>query len=154
MPLDQDQLLDDNNATNAAQLTDRQIIGLLLGKKKFPKEIIIALEFEHQKRNFSNAYIKELESELNASDLVPTLPISKEYKKLLAFWFIIQTATQISSFLWQIVIFTISIRAIKNRFTKGASYQKSTWRKFELFMLLLIIVIYVSFFFLSKNNYF
>jgi len=153
MPLDQDQLIDDSNATNAVQLTDRQIIGLLLDKKKFPEKIIISLEFELQKRNLSNSDIKALESKLNASDIVPALPISKEYKKLLAFWFIIQTAAQASSFLWQIVMFTISIRAIKNRFTKGPSYQKSTWRKFELFMLVLIIVIYVSFFFLTKNNY-
>jgi hypothetical protein len=151
--LDQDQLLDNNSATSAALLTDRQIIGILLDKEKFPKEIVTSLEFELQRRNLSNSYLKALEFELNASDIVPALPISKEYKRLLVFWFIIQTAAQISSFLWQIIMFTISIRAIKNRFTKGASYQKSTWRKFELFMLVLIIVIYVSFFFLSKNNY-
>lgn len=151
--LDQNQLLDENSAANTVQLKDHQIIGLLLDKEKFPKKIILALEFELQKRNLSSSDIKALESELNASDIVPALPISKEYKKLLAFWFIMQTAAQASSFLWQIVVFTISIRAIKNRFTKGASYQKGTWRKFELFMLLLIIAIYTSFFFLSKNNY-
>lgn len=147
--LDQDQLLDDNNATNAALLTDRQIVGLLLDKKKFPEKILITLELELHRRNLSNSYIKEIESELGNSDILPALPISKEYKKLLVFWFIIQTATQASSFLWQIIMFTISIRAIKNRFTKGASYQKSTWRKFEWSMLVLIIIIYVAFYFLT-----
>ncbi|MBL4650716.1 MAG: hypothetical protein JKY03_13375 [Aureispira sp.] len=69
MSLDQDQLIDDSNATNAVQLTDRQIIGLLLDKKKFPEKIIISLEFELQKRNLSNSDIKALESKLNASTL-------------------------------------------------------------------------------------
>lgn len=148
--LDQDQLLDDNNATNATQLTDRQIVGLLLDKKKFPEKIIIALEFELHRRNLSSSYLKEIESELSLVDHAPTLSFSKEYKRLLVFGLIIQSfMVHFLIFFWQIILFTTSIKAIKNRFTKGASYQKSTWRKFEWSMLLLIIIIYVAFYFLT-----
>lgn len=147
MTTNQDQLLDDHNASSIGQLTDYQLIGLLLDKEKFPKEIFSSVEFELQRRKLSEDKIKTLEFKLNNPELVPVESYKEVYNKLLITGLIILACiVPFSAFFWIIFIVPISFRAIKNRFTKGIDSYKSTWRKFELSMSLLTVTLYILFF--------
>jgi hypothetical protein len=149
MTTNQDQLLDDHNASSVNQLTDYQLIGLLLNKEKFPKEINSSVEFEIQRRKLSEDKIKTLKFKLNNSELIPVESYKGVYNKLLITGLILLACiTHFSASLGVIVIVPISTRAIKNRFTKGIHSYKNTWRKFEIFMLLITIILYTLFFLL------
>lgn len=148
MNTNQDQLLDDHTANPVGQLTRHQLIGFLLDKEKFPKEIITNVEFELQRRKLSNADIKALESELRTADNIPLASFNEVYNKFLIAWLIVIICTiSFHLLFWQVLLITVSIRGIKNRFTKGISYQQSTWRKFSFFMLLITITTYIFIFF-------
>lgn len=148
MHIEQDQLLDNNKINNVTQLTDRQIVGLLLFPKKIPQEILDALKFELQRRKLSNTNIKALEVELRTADSIPLSSFNEVYNKSLIAWLVVLICTiSFHLLFWQILLITISMRGIKNRFTKGVSYQQSTWRKFSFFMLLITVITYLFIFF-------
>ncbi len=143
MKIDQDEILDENKATNVAQLTDRQLIGFLLDQEKFPEEIMTSVAFEVQQRKFSNAYIETLEAEFNPLNEA-TISFKERYHlPLLLVLLVVIVAINSSNVLWQILILFTSARAINKRLTEGVSASKKTWRKFEFGFLGLNSIVYI-----------
>ena len=145
MRIDQDEILDDNKATNVAQLTDRQLIGCLLNQEKFPEEIMtsIAFEIEIERRKLSKAYIKTVETELKPLNEANTSFKEIYNLHLLLVLLVVILAINSSNVLWQLLILFTSARAINKRLTEGPAASKKTWKKFEFSFLGLNSIVYI-----------
>lgn len=143
MRINQDEILDDNKATNVAQLTDCQLIGCLLDEEKFPEEIIISIAFEIERRKLSKAYIKTVETELKPLNEANTSFKEMYNLHLLLVLLVVIVAINSSNVLWQLLILFTSARAINKRLTEGVAASKKTWRKFEFGFLGLNSIVYI-----------